>query len=294
MLIAFLGSITLLPALLQLLRVGGAPAPMGFAVLGGVDRYLASHRRRVLVSASATATVSLVLLPFLRFDFNPLHLRSSESEAVATMIDLARDPRTTPNTIDVLAPSLDAATALAHRLSALPEVSQVLTLASFVPEDQPRKLELIADAALLLEPTLNPAAVEPAPRDDENTRAMLERARALQQAAMHDPANKAAADATRVAAFFKTLPEGTGCNRQALEEAVLPGLRTALAQLRAALQAVPVLLATLPAELAKEWVAPDGRARIEVFPRFAASSERSMQALADENEALRNFVAVVR
>src|SRR6476469_4656088 len=36
MLIAFLGSITLLPALLQLFGVGGVPAGMGFAALGGV------------------------------------------------------------------------------------------------------------------------------------------------------------------------------------------------------------------------------------------------------------------
>ena len=130
MLIAFLTSVTLLPALLRILRVDGMPAGMGFGALEGVDRYLASHRRRVLIGASAAGIVSLALLPFLRFDFNPLHLRSSKSEAVATLMDLARDPRTTPNTIDVLLPSLDAAKALGVRLSALPEARRISGRAS--------------------------------------------------------------------------------------------------------------------------------------------------------------------
>lgn len=294
MMIAFLASITLLPALLRLLRAGGAPAAMGLGSLAGVDRYLAAHRKGVLISASAAAVISLALLPFLRFDFNPLHLRSSESEAVATLMDLARDPLTTPDTIDVLAPSLDAAKALGDRLSALPEVSQALTLASFVPDNQAPKLALIADAALLLEPTLNPAVVKPAPGDDEDARALLDGARALQQAATHDPASAAAADATRVARALNDLAQGPASRRQALEEALLPGLRTTLAQVRTSLKAAPVSVAALPAELAEDWVARDGRARIEVFPREAAVDGGSAHGDSGENEALRRFVAAVR
>ncbi len=294
MLIAFLASITLLPALLKLFRVRGMRGGMELGALAGVDRYLGSHRRGVLIGASAAAVVSLASLPFLRFDFNPLHLRSSKSEAVATLIDLAGDPRTTPNTIDVLAPSLDAATAMGDRLSALPEVSQVLTLASFVPENQEAKLALIADAALLLEPTLNPTIIKPAPGDDENARAMRESARALQQAATQNSASGAAADATRLARVLDQLADGPALRRQALQDALIPGLQTTLTQLRAALRAAPVSVSTLPADLVEDWVAHDGRARIEIFPREAVDQERSIRADANEDESSRRFIAAVR
>jgi predicted RND superfamily exporter protein len=57
-----------------------------------------------------------------------------------------------------------------------------------------------------------------------------------------------------------------------------------LGQLRAAMQAGPVTLASLPDELRRDWVASDGRARIEVFPKGNAN----------DNETLRRFVAAVR
>ena len=294
MMIAFLTSITLLPALLRLFRVDGMPEGMGFVGLARVDRLLALHRRHVLIGALVAAIVSIALLPFVRFDFNPLHLRSSETEAVATLMDLARNPQTTPNTIDVLSPSLAAAKALGDRLSALPEVSQVLTLASFIPGDQEPKLALIADAAILLEPTLNPTVVEPAPSDEETARAMRKSALALQQAITNAPASVAAADAGRVLRALKDLAEGPPTRRQALEEALIPGLQTTLAQVRSSLQAAPVSLATLPPALIADWVAGDGRARIEIFPRAASGRERSIAASADEDESLRRFIAAVR
>ena len=36
-------------------------------------------------------------------DFNPLHLRNPEGEAMATLSDLVHDPDRDPNTIDILA-----------------------------------------------------------------------------------------------------------------------------------------------------------------------------------------------
>src|SRR5207237_3057867 len=87
---------------------------------------------------------------------------------------------------DVLPPSLADATALADRLARLPEVDHAVTLASFVPEQQQEKLALIGDAALLLEPVLNPAVVKPPPNDAEIVHATLRAARSLEQAPSAD------------------------------------------------------------------------------------------------------------
>ncbi len=288
MVIAFVSSVTLLPALLKLMRVGGSSGEMGFRSLAGIDRFLLARRRFVLTAAGAVAIVSLALLPWVRFDFNPLNLRSPTSEAVATILDLSRNPQTTPNTIDVLAPSLDAAKTLATKLSALPEVSQALTLASFIPDDQDAKLAIIGDAASLLDPTLNPTAVKPVPSDAATARSMRDGAAALVQAAEKDPGNAAAANAARVAKALVAIADGPPAGREALDDALIPGLRTTLTQLRALLLAAPVSLATLPADFKADWLASDGRARVEVYPK--GTSEKA----ADEDDLLKSFIAAVR
>ena len=286
MVFAFVASITLLPALLRLMRVGGSAEAMGFRSLGGLDRFLLVHRRGVLTAAGLVALGCLALLPFVRFDFDPLNLRSPTSEAVATILDLSRNPQTSPDTIDVLAPSLDAAKAVATRLAALPEVEQVLTLASFVPADQAPKLAVIGDAATLLDPTLDPADVKPAPTDAEDAAAMRAGAQALMAAADREPATLVSVDAKRVAIALIAIADGTAVQRQAFHDALVPGLETTLAQLRALLLAGPVTLATLPADLRTDWIAADGRARVEAYPKAVSGL--------DHDERLKRFIAAVR
>jgi hopanoid biosynthesis associated RND transporter like protein HpnN len=284
MLVAFLASISLLPALVALLRPPGEPAAVGYAALGPLDGLLLRYRRAVWVAAGVVAAASLALLPWLQFDFNPLHLRSAKVESMATLLDLMHDPQTTPNTLEVLTPSVAAASALARRLEQLPEVDHALTLASFVPEQQPEKLALIEDAALLLQPVLDPGETLPPPGDEDTVRAMEHTAEGLERGAAAHPGSTLAPVLARLGKALRTLAQGTPAMREQARAMLIPGLVTTLAQLRAAMQAGPVTLATLPDELRREWVAADGRARIEVFPKGDAN----------DNETLRRFVAAVR
>src|SRR5207245_680934 len=107
----------------------------------------------------------LPLLYFLRFDFNPLNLRNPKVESVATFLELKRDPDTGINAIQILAPSLSDADAVAKRVAKLPEVSRTMTLSDFVPEQQDEKLALIRKASATLGPTINPQRTKPAPSD---------------------------------------------------------------------------------------------------------------------------------
>jgi hypothetical protein len=238
----------------------------------------------VLVAAGIVAAGSLALLPLLQFDFNPLHLRSAKVESMATLLDLMHDPQTTANTLDVLTPSVSDAAALARRLEQLPEVHHALTLTSFVPEQQPEKLALIEDAALLLEPVLIPGQTRPPPGDDETVRAMEHAAQGLEREAAAHPGSPLAAVMARLGKALHTLAQGTAAQRERARAMLIPGLVTTLGQLRAAMQAGPVTLSTLPADLRRDWVAADGRARVEVFPKGDAN----------DNQTLRRFVSAVR
>ncbi|HEX6138172.1 MAG TPA: MMPL family transporter, partial [Casimicrobiaceae bacterium] len=265
MFVAFAASVTVLPALIALLRPGGERVAVGYASFAPLDRFVTRRRRWILVVGTALAAGSLIVLHRLEFDFNPLHLRSAAVESVATVLDLTRDPDTTPNTIDILAPSLDAATALAARVSEVPEVDHAVTLASFVPEHQAKKLALIADAALLLEPVLNPARAVPSPSDHDTVRAIEDAARAAARAENVDPGGAVAM--RRLAHALQALARGDSEQREHARAALIPGLATMLQQLRAAMRAEPVALDSLPPEIVRDWVAADGRARIEVFPK---------------------------
>jgi hopanoid biosynthesis associated RND transporter like protein HpnN len=280
MIVAFATSITLLPALLMLMRPEGEAAEVGFASLSVMDEFLARHRRGVLRAAALAGLVCLGLTLFLRFDSNPLDLRSSRVESVSTLFDLMKNPQTSPNTINVTAPSLAAADSLAARLSRVPEVSQTLTLSSFVPEDQDRKLALIADADNVLDSTLNPFDVKPPPRDSELVASFTTTAAKLRQAAA-GLSDAPATHARALAESLEALAKGPRQNRDRANEAVIPGLKTLLGQLSAALTPSRVALASIPAAMKEEWIAPDGTARIQVFPKDTSNDPEALSQFSD-------------
>ena len=119
MFVAFLTTVTLLPALLTVLKPAGEPAPIGYAALAPLDHFLYRRRNWVIWTTLAAAILGLPLLRNLQFDFNPLDLRSPKTESVATVLDLMRDPDTSPNTIDILESDLAHAVGAGRKAQAL-------------------------------------------------------------------------------------------------------------------------------------------------------------------------------
>jgi uncharacterized protein len=284
MIIAYVASLTLLPALLIVLHPPGEPESVETSSLAAVDRWIADNRRLVLIATAIVVVGGLPFLLKLPFDANPMNLRSQKVESVATFLDLAKDPQTTSNTIDVLTPSLDAAKALSARLEQLPEVSHTVTLATFIPENQDEKLALIRDAAMLLDSVLHPPTVKPAPTDAENVQALRDTAAALRDVAGKN-AGGANDAARRLADVLDRLAAADPGRRAAAQTAVTVDLARLLDQLRVALSVdEPVTRDALPPELVREWLAPDGRARIEVFPKGDSN----------DNAVIERFAAAVR
>ncbi|MEO8302318.1 MAG: MMPL family transporter, partial [Rhizomicrobium sp.] len=116
MIVAFLLSITMLPALLMLLNPPGETEDVGFRSLGRLDDFMTRNRRNVIRIAAAAGVVSLGLMTMVKFDSNPLDLRSPKVESVSTLLDLMKNPQTSPNTVDVPALSLIEADSLARRI----------------------------------------------------------------------------------------------------------------------------------------------------------------------------------
>jgi len=290
MVTAFALTISFLPALIKLVRPPGEAGHVGFSFMAPVDDFLRKKRGRVLMWAAVAAAVSVATLPFLQFDFNPFDLRNRKVESMSTLTDLMADPDTSPNTIDVMAPSLQAADKLAGKLSKRKLVGQVLTLSSFVPDDQPKKLAMISDTAFLMDATLNPFEVKPPPGDAETVAAIKAAAKGLHAASRakaRKPEDKqAAADALRLAKALDALAAAPESARRKATDALVPGLDALLTELHTALQAGPVSIKTMPPDLIAEWIAKDGTARIQVFPKSNANDNKTLKRFSKDVEAV--------
>ncbi len=282
MLVALALNLTLLPALIALTKPGPGGSSFAHAPLERLDFLVLKHRRAVLTSAGVAAAGCAALLPLLHFDFNPMHLRNARSESVATLFDLMKDPLETPNTLNVVEPNLAAADAEAAKLARLSVVNQTLTLSSLIPADQAPKLAAISDANTLLGLDLDPITVASPPSDAEVQAALASTAKDLVTAAGQDT-NQPSEHARRLANVLQALAWGPKAGRDLAAQSLVPGLNTLLNEIRASLQAGPVTAQTLPPDLSTDWVAADGRARVEVIPKGDSN----------DNAVLRAFTAAV-
>ena len=262
MLIALALNLTLLPALLVLSRTGGEAHAIGFRWAAPIDRFLLNRRQLVMLAGVVLTFASIAALPWLRFDFNPLNLQNRNDEAVATLFDLIGDPASTPYTIEILEPSVDAAATIAKKLEALSDVGQVITVDTFVPNDQDAKLAIIQDLRTLLGPSLYPATIRPPSTD----RAMLSAT-----ANFAKDVKPLAAKGDQAAARLSKALDAVVARGAAVLPAMIQNLSSNAArrldELRASLNPQKITLASLPADVKDDWVTSDGRARVEVFPK---------------------------
>ena len=140
MIVAFLLSITMLPALLMLLNPPGENEDVGFQSLGRLDDFMTRNRRNVVRVAAAAGVVSLALMAFVQLRFQSagssqpqggigLHPVRPDEEPP----DLAQHDRRARAVAD------RCRCAWRPRIAQEPLVAQTLTLSSFVPGPADRK-----------------------------------------------------------------------------------------------------------------------------------------------------------
>jgi uncharacterized protein len=279
MLIAFLCSITLVPAMLALLNPPGEAAAVGFRSLAPLDSFLQRHRIAVIAGTILVVLAGTPLLFHLPFDFNPVNLQSPNSPSVVTYRQLQRNPETSGNDAEILAPSIEQADLIAKRLAALPEVSRVLTLSNLIPDDQERKIAALKTASQNLGTALDPRRPRPAPSDQEVVASIQKAATDLARVADKEKTDSAEA-ARHVSGLLTRLAGADAATRGKAEAAIVPPLIFDLAQLRNSLDPQTVTIKTLPAALVRDWVLPDGRARVEALPKGDSSDTNVLRSFA--------------
>jgi uncharacterized protein len=193
---------------------------------------------------------------------------------------LRKDPEAAANAIGIAAPSLADADAIAKRVSVLPEVSRVMTLNSFVPDDQDAKLKEIQQAAQTLDATINPKEIDPPPTDRETIDDLTATADSLMRVAA-DHAGSGADAARRAAGLFRRLANADEATRTKAATVFVPPLQLSLNDLRQALKPTKITVDNLPSDLKSDWVTTDGQARVEVLPKGDPNDNDVLRAFAN-------------
>jgi hypothetical protein len=267
MIVAFICSITIVPAVLALVNPPGEREPVGFRALAPLDAFMQRYRIAIISVTLIAVLAGMPLLFDIRFDFNPVNLQSPNSPSVRTYKELQTTAESAGNDAEILAPSLQDADAIAKRVSALPEVSQALTANSLLPDQQQQKVALIRKAKPRLDPVLSAEHQAPSPSAQETIEAINAAADDLAAAAGNSK-GVVADSARRVSGLLRELAKADAAAMARAEAAVAPSLKFDLSMIKASLGPdEPITIDSLPPDLRRGWVLPDGRTRVQVIPK---------------------------
>jgi len=273
MLINLFATLTVLPALLTLLPLKKTGIKE-FVADRPLYRVPYKHAKTIVAGAIAIGIGAAFFLPKLYFDYNPLNLYDPHSEAVLTIKELFKNEMTCPWTISILAGNAKEAEEMVGKLKDLKEVKEAITFTSFVPEDQSSKLAILSDIALFMPPGLE--TLKPEKLSYQKNLASLENLESSLKKVLYMARERDGTYATSISRLHHSLerfkkalthPENGKEALDKLEQNVLSYLPNLFHELKTSLRASAVKESDLPRELRLRYVTPDGRYRVEVFPR---------------------------
>ena len=269
--IAFVASITLVPAILCLLPGKQEKFARNMARLHVVSGKTSSGAS--LLRGFATAVIlalaagSLFTFSQARFDGDPINLKDPAAPTVKAFMEILNDRPGEVYSGQVLVEPGRAARELAEKLTALPEVEKVHSIADFLPEDQAAKLAELNSLRDVVPRVVNSGSDV---GDEVRSRMLASISRNMKALSeVEDAPDLLRVSAKRlqdaIAAFDKNFGDDEKA-RETLERRLFVGLPDMLADINRLATTNFVGVDTLQVTLRERFVAPDGRWRLEVVP----------------------------
>lgn len=283
MIIALICTLTLLPALLSLLRPNIVETFAGFPSLKPLDKKFRQYRWFILSFFAVIAGIGIFFLvdQKVTFDADPFHTKDAQAEGMKALQLLMNDPNSNPYTADVMAKNPEEAKALADRLEKLPSVHNVIWLGSFVPEDQSVKIPMLQSAASVLLTTLNQSAPKAKPSPAELRQSMQKMVDNLDSVKNLLPADSPLNQIRLALQKIIGMPDPYLIK---VNDDLVRFLGFQLHHLQHMLTPSMVQLSDVPPELANDYRTEGGLYKVEVFPKGTNLN----------NEQIANFVKEVR
>jgi len=291
MFISLLINLTVLPALLKIMVSPKGLARMRNRGQTGLTKrktFVSRQGRWIRWSSLLLIVGSIFLLQKIEFEFDPIKLRDPSTESVSTIVDIIESSDRHPSSIIVLGSDDNGTREIVHRIENLETVDQVVSIHSFVPDDQEEKAYLIEDLDLILGPSFLNAAQETSPSHNEQTtqiRSFLNKLKNYPKVAATEGLTRMSHLLNEWFAVLATESEDEAKQRVSItQKSLLETLPFFLGTLKTALLSEPFEKEDLPKDLFSRWVSADSQYRIQVFAREDIS----------KNDELARFISDVR
>tara|TARA_R110002110_G_scaffold287144_4_gene501433 strand:- start:2143 stop:4752 length:2610 start_codon:yes stop_codon:yes gene_type:complete len=280
MFVALTLSLTLLPALLMLSGTGKRPGPGRGMLVAPLAAFAIRRSGLVLVLAAVCVVASLMVIPQLRFDHDPMNLRDPSAQSVQLARQLMADPDRQTYAIDILVRDQTDLADLKAKLEQLETVAEVRTARSLYPDDQDEKLAIVQDLSFFL----GPMAMQPAATSQLTDEARQQAADQLITLVSSAPEDFGAAGKRLVTAITRLSGKPEMLRRA--EFLLLAGLDGRLQSIFDALRASAFTADDVPQRLTRFWISDTGQFRLEVVPHADMSDDGLRAAFVDEVVAI--------
>lgn len=274
--IAFLISVTFMPAAISMLPLSGRKIGTGLIRAGFAA--LAKVAGPIAVVTILVGIAALLLMPQVRFDADQMSLRNPNAPSVVGFNILFDDPDTAPYRLTRLVDSADAAIETSTAVGPLSTVANTRTLLDFIPDNQDAKLDLIDIAAgtLVFAFSAEPESIDGPPAMDGLAKL---RAR-LDQAYTDGPGARLA---KQLAAIEQTQ---NGDLLARVEDNIFRYWPQLTERLSAQLNADTVTQADLPAALSGRYLSHNGQWRVDILPEEDVREHTALRRFVNEVEAV--------
>lgn len=241
-----------------------------------IKRVLFGYPRIVLAVSILLCLLSLYPLSRVVFDYNLMNLQAKGLESVTYAYKLMRSSENSGYFAVAMASSLKEAASRTKALEALPTVDHVVSIASFIPEDQDRKLALLADlrtqlADIKSEPYQEDLQVMELPAVFEKFRETVERFVQRLEREKLPEAKPAAGFLVILDKFFAGLEKEKDRNALGMlrdfQGNLLADFPEKIQALKNSLNAARVTPADIPEELRKRFVGTTGKYLLQIAPK---------------------------
>ncbi len=288
MLISFIVTFTLLPALLKIFRIESrkiSKATLKAPFAKQITSLLASRNRLFRYSGIVAGIVAIFVAVQIEFDYDPISLRDDKSESVSTLMDLIGEGRMNPWNIEILTYDPDSVQYYKDLLAPNDMTGRVLSFLSFIPENQEEKMPFIrrinSRISRIPEITKDSASFSVenqilAARDLKNQIESYERSR---------PENLDQLQSS-LSVLINELEPASEVEKENITNRVEAGLLqhfpALLNNLRVASSADFTGADDVPEELKKRWISESGIYRIQVSPPDDVSDSNSLRSFDEE------------
>lgn len=285
MVIAFLLSMTLLPALLSLMP--GNPGKPDYPLLSWqITAPGYGVRKHLTIVILLAGIAAMYVAPSAVFEGDPIALKDPNTTAVKAFKALNQDTDAPSYIAELVVDNASEARVMATRLQDVFEVREVVSALSFIPSDQTQRLARVRNIrSIMPDPKSNQVPDRGADARENALAALRKSLFAFERSkAVPEEVRSSAQQLRRTLDIYLSTVADRTANDRGLELDLFGGLLPSLQDFVGKLDVERITVDTLGPGLRSRYLSEDGKYRLDIVPRGSINDDLSM----------RRFVSVVK